>query len=128
MELPDFNIKSWSGESSDSGRAVAVIPKEQWTTDESTGILHYMAQYPIPIDLNLPTVKPFYQLSARLRQPDGKLADDLLNPTELCLKIGETEESRQQKVMNKAMDRLGMMISNRQDAAISTMTEGLPLI
>lgn len=128
VELPDFNIKSWSGESSDSGRAVAVIPKEQWTTDESTGILHYMAQYPIPIDLNLPTVKPFYQLSARLRQPDGKLADDLLNPTELCLKIGETEESRQQKVMNKAMDRLGMMISNRQDAAISTMTEGLPLI
>lgn len=128
VELPDFNIKSWSGESSDTGRAVAVIPKEQWTTDQQTGILHYMSQYPQPIDLNLPSTKPFYELSCRLRSPDGKLADDLINPTEVCLKIGETEESRQSKVMMKAMDRLGMIIGNRQDTAISTMTEGLPLI
>lgn len=128
VELPDFNIKSWSGESSDVGRAVAVIPKEQWSTDQQTGILHYMSQYPQPIDLNLTTSRPFYELSCRLRSPDGKLADDLINPTEVCLKIGETEESRQSRVMMKAMDRLGMVIGNRQDSQISNMTEGMPLL
>ncbi len=128
VELPDFNIKSWSGQSSDAGRAVAVIPREQWTTDEKTGVLHYMAQYPIPIDLNLPTIKPFYELSCRLRSPDGTLADDLLNPTEVCLKIGETDESRQSRVMMKAMEHMGNMMANRQDQKISTMTTNMPLL
>ena len=128
VELPDFNIKSWSGQSSDTGRAIAVIPKEQWTTDESTGVLHYQAQYPIPIDLNLPHSRPFYELSARLRQPNGQLADDLINPTEICLKIGENEESRQSRVMMKAMERMGEIISNSQDRKISAMTDNNPML
>ncbi len=128
VELPDFNIKSWSGQSSDTGRAIAVIPKEQWTTDETTGVLHYQSQYPIPIDLNLAHSRPFYALSARLRQPNGQLADDLINPTEICLKIGETEESRQSRVMMKAMERMGEIISNSQDRKISSMTNNNPML
>ncbi len=128
VELPDFNIKSWSGQSSDTGRAIAVIPKEQWTTDETTGVLHYMSQYPIQIDLNIQAPRPFYEINCRLRSPDGKIADDLLNPTEICLKIGETEESRQTRIMTNAMAQLGQVISNRQDQKISTMTDNMPLL
>ncbi len=128
VELPDFNIKSYSGASSDTGRAIAVIPKEQWTTDEQTGVLHFQSQYPIAIDLNLPHPRPFYELTARLRQPNGQVADDLINPTEITVKIGENEESRQSRVMMKAMERLGEIVGNRQDGKISRTDDNIPLI
>ncbi len=128
VELPDFNIKSFSGQSSDTGRAIAVIPKEQWTTDEQTGVLHFQAQYPIPIDLNLPSSRPFYELTARLRQPNGQIADDLINPTEICLLVKENEESRQSRVMMKAFERLGEMMGNRQDGKISRTDDNIPML
>ena len=128
VELPDFNIQSWSGESGDSGKAIAVIPREQWTTDSKKGTLHWQAQYPQPIDLNLAETQTFYQLTARVREPSGELVKDLINPTELCLKIGETAESRQQRVMDKAIEKMAMVVGNAQDRKISSAMTGLPRV
>ena len=128
VELPDFNIQSWSGESGDSGKAIAVIPREQWTTDSKKGTLHWQAQHPQPIDLNLAETQTFYQLTARVREPSGELVKDLINPTELCLKIGETAESRQQRVMDKAIEKMAMVVGNAQDRKISSAMTGLPRV
>ena len=86
VEFPDFNIKSYSGESSDSCKAISVIPREQWTTDSKTGTLMYVSNYPIPIDLNISNKQQLNQLTCRLRQMDGTMADDLLHPTELTIR------------------------------------------
>jgi hypothetical protein len=126
VELTDFNIESWSGESSDCGRAVAIVPSEQWGVDRDTGVLHYSAPYPIPIDLNVNTTQPFYSLQCRLRNPDGTLVSTLANPTCVTLRVGETEESRQQRVMTRAMKELASAVAERQDSLISTMNSTLP--
>ena len=39
VEIPEFNIESWSGRSADRGRAVGVIPTEEWSTGEDIGTL-----------------------------------------------------------------------------------------
>ena len=128
VELPDFNIRSYSGESGDTGRAVAVIPKEQWTTDSKTGTLQYVAPYPIPIDLNIPHNMVTNEINARLRQPSGEIANDLINPTEICLRLTESDESKQQRVMNNAMRQMSSFQSNIQDAKISNFNNNMPKI
>ena len=128
VELPDFNIKSYSGESGDTGRAVAVIPKEQWTTDSQTGTLQYVAPYPIPINLRIPHPMVINELTARLRQPSGELANDLINPTEICLRLTESYETQQQRIMNNALERLNGIRSNNQDNKISNFNNDMPKI
>ena len=128
VELPDFNIKSFSGESSDTGRAIAVIPKEQWTTDQQSGTLHYIAPYPIPIDINVASMKPFYELNARLRQPDGKLADDLINPTQLTLRKRVSDEKKQEMALSNALSAMRSMEANLQDQKISNFGSNNPLL
>lgn len=128
VELTDFNIQSWSGESGDSTKAIAVIPREQWTTDTTKGTLHWQASYPQPVELNLTESTMLYTLTARIREPSGELVKDLINPTELTLRISETDESRQQRVMDKAMERLAGAISNRQDQKISDIGRRMPRI
>ena len=124
VEIPEFNIESWSGRSSDKGRAVGVIPTAEWTTGDITGSLHYQSQYARPIDLNLPFTKPFYSLQCRLRNLDGTVVQGLDNSTEVVLMVGTSEESKQQKVMDKAMDRLANLVANRQEAKISQPFDG----
>jgi hypothetical protein len=124
VEIPEFNIESWSGRSSDKGRAVGVIPTAEWTTGDITGSLHYQSQYARPIDLNLPFIKPFYSLQCRLRNLDGTVVQGLDNSTEVVLMVGTTEESKQARVMNKAMDRLANLVANRQEAKISQPFDG----
>ena len=46
------------------------------------------------------------------------------NSTEVVLMVGTTEESRQQRVMDKAMDRLATLTANRQDIKISAPVDG----
>ena len=124
VEVPDFNIESWSGESTDKGRAVGVIPSEEWTTGDRTGVLHYQSQYPRPIDLNLPFSKPFYSLQCRLRDLDGRLVQGLDHSTELVLLVGTSEESKQQKIMDKSMERLANLVANKQESRISQPFDG----
>lgn len=100
VEFPDFNIKSYSGESSDTGKAIAVIPREQWTTNEKTGTLIYVTNYPIPIDLGISNTQTINQITARLRQMDGTVADDLLHPTEITIRKREGTNVLMKKLIN----------------------------
>ena len=82
--------------------------------------------HPNAIDLNIPTTQPYYSLQCRLRNPDGTLVSTLANPTCVMLRVGETDESRQQRVMTRAMRELASAVGDRQDSKISTMNSDLP--
>lgn len=128
LELPDFNIKGANGNTGDSMRVIAVVPKEELNTNEKTGTLHYYPAFPIMIDLNLPQEQIFYDLNAILRLPDGKVANDLINPTEITLLFKEGEESKQRRMMKEQAAMISSMMGNKQSAMIGGIGNGNPLI
>ena len=128
LELPDFNIKGANGNTGDSMRVIAVVPKEELHTNEKTGTLHYYPSFPIMIDLNLPQEQIFYDLNAILRLPDGRVANDLINPTEITLLFKEGEESKQRRMMKEQAQMISSAMGNRQSAMIGGIGSGNPLI
>ncbi len=128
LELPDFNIKGANGNTGDSMRVIAVVPKEELHTNEKTGTLHYYPSFPIMIDLNLPQEQIFYDLNAILRLPDGRVANDLINPTEITLLFKEGEESKQRRMMKEQALMISSVMGNRQSAMIGGIGSGNPLI
>jgi len=128
LELPDFNIKGANGNTGDSMRVIAVVPKEELSTNEKTGTLHYYPSFPVMIDLNLPQEQIFYDLNAILRLPDGKVANDLVNPTEITLLFKEGEESKQRRMMKEQAELMASMMGNKQQAMIGGIGSGNPLI
>lgn len=128
LELPDFNIKGANGNTGDSMRVIAVVPKEELNTNEKTGTLHYYPTFPIMIDLNLPQEQIFYDLNAILRLPDGRVANDLINPTEITLLFKEGEESKQRRMLKEQAQMISSMVGNKQQAMIGGIGSGNPLI
>lgn len=128
LELPDFNIKGANGNTGDSMRVIAVVPKEELSTNEKTGTLHYYPAFPVMIDLNLPQEQIFYDLNAILRLPDGKVANDLINPTEITLLFKEGEESKQRRMMKEQVALMSSMMGNKQSAMIGGIGSGNPLV
>ncbi len=128
VEVPEFNIKSWSGGSNDVGRAVGVIPAEQWdrNTDLTNDTLYYKSDYPKPVATNSQVTQPMYSLSCRLRDTEGKLIQDLKNPTTVTFMLKEGEESKQQRIMDNAMERVSAMKANNQENRISNANENMP--
>jgi len=128
VEVPEFNIKSWSGGSNDVGRAVGVIPAEQWdkNTDLTNDTLYYKSDYPKPVATNSQVTQPMYSLSCRLRDTEGKLIQDLKNPTTVTFMLKEGEESKQQRIMDNAMERVSAMKANNQETRISNANENMP--
>ena len=124
VELPDFGVKSFSGASADTGRAICAIPREQFTTDERSGTLHYESNYPVVIDLNCKDDIVLNHISCRLRNLDGKLSD-LLNPTSVTLLIKEKSEASQARAFEKAMERMEGRKADRQSNRISMMNSNV---
>lgn len=117
LELPDFNIKSYSGDSSDSGRALAVIPSDEWNqqVDNRSDTVFYSSKYSQPIKLNLPSERTFYEIAVRLRLTNGLLARGFSKLTSLCLRLDTTEESKQRKALQNMVQLMG----NIQDRKIT---------
>tara|TARA_R110000803_G_scaffold124302_1_gene192099 strand:+ start:5638 stop:7917 length:2280 start_codon:yes stop_codon:yes gene_type:complete len=128
LELTDFNIKGANGNTGDSMKVIAVIPKEELQTNEKTGTLHYYPAFPVFIDLNLPQEQIFYDLNAILRLPSGRVANDLINPTEMTLLFKESDESKQKRMMKRQNEMLASMIGNIQSAKINSIGNEFPLI
>ena len=128
LELPDFNIKGANGGTGDSMRVIAVVPKEELNTNEKTGTLHYYPTFPIMIDLNLAQESIFYDLNAILRLPDGRVANDLINPTEITLLFKEGDESKQKRMLKAQAGILVSMMGNHQSAKINGIGNGNPLL
>ena len=128
LELFDFNITGHNGNTGDRSKVIAVIPKEELTSGATKGVLHYYPNFPVFIDLNMPEDKTFYDLNALLRAPDGTIANDLVNPTEITLMIRESEETRQRKLMVEQAEILASVMTNRNEAKINQLGVNNPLI
>ena len=121
LELFDFNIRGYNGQTGDRAKVVAVIPKEELQTGARQGTLHYYPQFPVFIDLKIPEDKTYYDLNAVLRAPDGTIANDLLNPTEITLLIREGEEERQIRMARKQAELMAEVMANRNQAEITNI-------
>ena len=128
VELVDFNISGYNGLTGDTGKQIAFIPREQLETGDSEGVLHYYSRFPIDVELNVPTERTFYSLTAMLRTSDGKMAVGLLNPTEMTLLLKEGDESKQVRVMTKAMEAMRALQSDIQTNKISRIGNDNPLL
>lgn len=128
VELQDFNLGGYNGFTGDKNKAIAIIPKEELQTGENEGVLHYYSQFPIDIDLKVPQTQTLYSLTAALRLKDGTLANDLLNPTEMTLLHKEGEESKQARIMAKALERISGYRSDIQQNEISTIGNQFPRV
>lgn len=121
LELVDFNVKGANGKTGDLTKTIAVIPKEQLTTGERSGTLHYYPNFPIMIDLNMVEDKTFYDLNARLRDPDGKIATDIRTPTEITLLFKEGEEARAERMARLQAEIIASQRSNINTAEITNV-------
>ena len=122
MEIPELNIEGYSGASGDKFKTIAVIQGSEWTTNRSTGSLHFKTQFPIPIDVNLPEDRDTYTLSCRLRNLNGRLIGNLINPTTLTIYKSASSESKMASII------LERKRQERQDEKISTASNNYPLI
>ena len=91
-------------------------------------VLHYYSQFPIDIDLKIPQDQTLYSLTASLRLTDGTLANDLLNPTSMTLLHKEGDESKQARILEKALSRINGFQSDVQQNQITTMGSQFPRV
>ena len=128
VELTDFNIEGHNGDTSDKAKIIAVIPAEELNTNTRTGQLNYYAHFPIMIDLNIEHDLTTYDLNAVLRTPDGKIADDLVNPTSITLLKEQSMESKQRRIMGELRDDMISSMANRQEIRIDAIGRNNPRI
>ena len=128
VELTDFNIEGHNGDTSDKAKVIGIIPAEELNTNTRSGQLNYYSHFPIMIDLNIEHDMTTYDLNAVLRTPDGKIAEDLVNPTSITLMKKESEESRQKRLMENMKDDIISSIANRQEIKIDGIGRDFPRI
>ena len=107
---------------------MGVIPAEQWENNAelANDTLFYKSDYPKPINLNSQVTQPMYSLTCRLRDTEGRLIEDLKNPTTVTFLVKEGDEAVQQRIMTRALERVSAMKANSQEERISTANENMP--
>ena len=120
IEMPQFNIKSYNGYSTDSGKVLAVVPGSELTTGDTLGALFFAPPFKIPIALNLKEDMTLYQLTSLLKTTDGRMLTSLRQPTTLTLLLEQGPESKMQRAMAAAMSQLRGQAEDRQSNAIAT--------
>ena len=128
VEMFDFNIKGYNGKTGDTAKVIAIVPKEELQTGDRQGTLHYYPPFPVFIDLNVPEDKVYYDLNVVLRTPDGRIATDLLPPTEITLLIRESEETKQRKMMIEQSEIIASAMANRNATKINQIGVNNPKI
>ncbi len=123
IELPDLPIKSFNGFSTDIGKSIMVVPREQLTTGEFEGVMYYQPPYPVKIQLQNIDMMRLNSLRVQIRNSDGTLCTDLNKPSQLLIKITPTEPS-----VREALKELGRVIGIRQDTKIDSIGDTAPRI
>ena len=96
-----------------------VVPKEQLTqSDSNRNILHYNADFPIPIDLNPPTEQTYYSLTASLRDMEGKFIRSLEAPTHLTLLHERDKKTAMAEAVSNAIEKANERRANIQSNII----------
>ena len=119
VEMPQFNIRSYNGFSTDSGKVISIVPGAE-LTEQKTGQLFYSPNFKIPIQLNVKEPQRLYQLIAQLKTTDGKMLDVLRQPTSLTLLLEQGPESKMARAMSAAMQQLRGLAADRQGNEIAT--------
>lgn len=127
VELPDFNIKSYNGETGDVMKTISVVPKEDPDAGETQGTITYSMRYPIPIHLNMPTTQNINVIRCRIRNEDGTFAQFLQSPTQITLLLDEEPNNMKQEIVD-AFERIASREANRQNQLISTINADTALI
>jgi len=118
--LEDFNITGKNGNTGDDTKIICVVPKEQLTqSDSNVNILHYNADFPIPIDLNPATEQTYYSLTASLRDMEGKFIRSLEAPTHLTLLHERDKKSAMAEAVSNAIERANERRANIQSNMIT---------
>ncbi len=123
LEFPDFNIQGYSGAAKDKFPIVATMPTEEWNTGLDKGTLHYKPLFPLPVEVNLPEDKKLYSMTARIRNLDGTLANNLKNPTTITF----YKKPRESRTLEEALNRANQRRSEKQDQNISMRINDFPI-
>ena len=126
VELPDFNIQSYNGETGDVMKTISVVPKEDPESGEDTKLITYESKYPIKIKCNMPSTQSINNIRVRVREENGKFAQFLATPTQLTL-LKEDGDSDIQQV-KALLERQQDMKSERILNDITRVGQEMPMM
>lgn len=126
VELPDFNIQSYNGETGDVMKTISVVPKEDPESGENTKIITYESKYPIKIKCNLPTTQTINNIRVRVREENGKFAQFLATPTQLTLLKEDGDDDLHQ--IKQLLERQQLMKSEKILNDITRVGQEMPVM
>jgi hypothetical protein len=102
----------------DITNTIAVIPRQEFTSDRDQGELVYVSPFLDWVDINNKTELQINQLTILVRNADGTLAKDLKRETTAIFKIREDPETKRQLAEEARMERFAKMIQNQVDRSV----------
>lgn len=91
----------------DITNTIAIIPRNEFSTIESTTELAFVAPYENWVKLNNNTDVLLNQLTLQVRDADGNLSTDLLPETQAVFKVRRSPEDLQTEMIRGIVDKLG---------------------
>jgi len=126
IEIQELPVISYNGFSTDIGKDIMVIPREQLQTGQIAGALTWNSQYKIPVDLHNIDVMYLNSMTVYIRDSDGKFSTGLEKPTQLTFKITEKEDFS--KSMRGAMREIASSLGKIQGNSIDNIGQNNPLL
>jgi hypothetical protein len=102
----------------DITNTIAVLPRQEFTSDRNTGELVYTAPYENWININNAATLNINQLTVVVRNADGSLGSDLTNETTAIFKLREDPQEAAQRREDKRIENFGKMIANQLDRQV----------
>ena len=102
----------------DITNTIAVIPRQEFTSDRDQGELVYVSPFLDWVDINNKTELQINQLTILVRNADGTLAKDLKRETTAIFKLREDPETKRQLAEDARMERFAKMIQNQVDRSV----------
>ena len=122
IEIQELAVKSHNGFSTDIGKDIMVIPREQLQTGHIAGSLTWNSQYRIPVDLHNIDVMHLNSLTTYIRDSDGKFSEGLEKPTQLTIKISEKQDFS--KSLRGALKDVMELSAQKQETQIANIGIG----
>lgn len=102
----------------DITNTIAVIPRQEFTSDRDQGELVYVSPFLDWVDINNKTELQINQLTILIRNADGTLAKDLKRETTAIFKLREDPETKRRLQEDARMERFAKMIQNQVDRSV----------
>lgn len=110
ISIPELsNVKSLEGESAQRYKTIKVLPKTTFTEDPNDSTVSYSADYEDFIDINNASTLQINELTAQLRNADGKLAKFVDGTTRLTIKFREDPEAKRERMMQSVIQKMSAL-------------------